>query len=576
MLLVLQFPIADLRSFVDAPDTRLRAVTDFAAIASQLGGRDDGPRPYIRHMGPLRRRQQGLDIAGEVFAFRGHRALRWAAGLSAVPHPRDGSRVPMRLRFRRFQPFADGRDGGAHRLARYELGWMLELGNAEPAALTPAELDRLVDTCLALPVSLAQYDAPGHWMRDVPLRDAGPWLARQLRWATVAKPHAAVDLPPEWTVQACKPALLVELGQAELSGDPAGALPASFPAAPDVRVHCRERRLGGQSLQCWTLRSPRASVDPTPDAASLPPEQAQPLRHLRVAVLRQHAEREVLACVLGALALPGRLQADGTRSGDPGSAAGVQLREYLLNGAALLARRQRQQRQLPIGLEPAADAVDEADPERRRRVQHQLAMVLGPETLASLRDALALLPMGSLEADEQIAALAAAHRPAPLHVAVSYAHVDERDTRLLTGLRHATHRDALEGSVHTWTDLRIDAGAPFHEAIEEAFNQADVIVLLLSPAFLASPYCMEREVPLALELARQGRAAVLPVEMVPCDWTSTALAAELQVLRPWGQALTACGNRLAAWAVVRHAIYRAGVRLAQRRAGASRPARAQG
>jgi hypothetical protein len=573
MLVLLQFPIADMRSFVDAPDTRLRAAIDFAAIASQQGAHE-GPRPYIRHMGPLRRRQQGLDVAGEIDAFRGRGALRWPPGLASVPHPRDGGPVPMRLLFRRFQPFTDGRSGQAHRLARYEIGWLLDATAGGRLPPGPAELDRLLDACLALPVSVAQYDAddPSHRRSGVPLSEAGPLIARQLRWAMAARPRSRVPLPEEWTLQACKPALLIEFGSGELDGDPAGAVQVVFRAAPEVRLHCRERRVAGQALQCWYARSHRVRVERTAQPPEDDPLRAQQMRNLRVAVLRQHAEREVLAGVLGCIALPGRLDADAGTEGDPTTIAGARLREYLLSGAALLARRNRRQGQLPIGVDagdegglaPAAEVVDQADAARRRSVQHQLSVRLGAQTMAALQQALELLPMGSLEADETVAALAAANRPPPLNVAVSYAHKDERDARLLSGLRDASHRDALEGVVKTWTDCRIEPGDDWRQEILDAFRQADVLVLLLSPAFLASSFCMEQEVPLALDLASRGEAAVLPVEAISCDWSKTPIAAKLQVLRPWNQALVSSGNRLAAWSVVRHAVYRAAVR-AQRR-----------
>jgi hypothetical protein len=580
MLVLVQFPIADLRSFVDAADTRLRAATDFAAMVTQQGGRAEGPRPYIRHMGPLRRRQEGLDVAGEMLAFRGRGALRWPAGLRTVPHPRDRAAVPIRMLFRRFQPYSDGHDGQAHRLARFEVGWLLDLKSDGRPPPTPAELNALLDTCLALPVTLSQYDAPGasHRVHDVPLLDAGPIIARQLRWAMVARPRSHADLPPEWTVQACKPALLVEFGDSELEGDPAGASQVVFRAAPGVRFHCRERRVAGHAVQCWYIRSHLRRVGRTVDDESTNLTGSQDLRRLRVAVLRQHAEREVLACVLGSLALPGRLQIGGSQGGEPTTAAGARLHSYLLNGAALLARRSRAQRQLPIageapqdgGLEPAAEVVDDADAYRRRSVQHQLTMALGAETMASLQDALKLLPMGSLEADEKVAGLAAADRPPPLRVAVSYAHRDERDTRLLSGLRDATHRDTLDGVVKTWTDWRVEPGDQWRQEILDGFGEADVIVLLLSPAFLASRFCMEQEVPLALELARQGQAAVLPVEAIACDWSKTPIT-ELQVLRPWNMAFTSSGNRLAAWSVVRHAIYRAAVRSTRRPGQSGQP-----
>ena len=54
-------------------------------------------------------------------------------------------------------------------------------------------------------------------------------------------------------------------------------------------------------------------------------------------------------------------------------------------------------------------------------------------------------------------------------------------------------------------------------------ESSGLFLLLVSPDFLASDYCMEREMERALERHRSGDARVVPIIVEPCDWTSTPL-----------------------------------------------------
>lgn len=103
----------------------------------------------------------------------------------------------------------------------------------------------------------------------------------------------------------------------------------------------------------------------------------------------------------------------------------------------------------------------------------------------------------------------------------SYAHEDE-------GFRDQLeiHLSMLKrsGLVSAWHDRRIIAGRPLHSAIDEQIEKADVILLLLSPNFLASDYCYEREAARALERHQSGSAVVIPVVVEPCDWLNSPFA----------------------------------------------------
>jgi hypothetical protein len=97
----------------------------------------------------------------------------------------------------------------------------------------------------------------------------------------------------------------------------------------------------------------------------------------------------------------------------------------------------------------------------------------------------------------------------------SYSHADEalRDQleKHLSGLQR-------QGIITSWHDRRIVAGTAFAEAIDQNIETADVILLLVSPDFIASDYCYEREMKQALARHRRGEARVIPVILRPCDW----------------------------------------------------------
>lgn len=100
----------------------------------------------------------------------------------------------------------------------------------------------------------------------------------------------------------------------------------------------------------------------------------------------------------------------------------------------------------------------------------------------------------------------------------SYSHKDEalRD-------RLELHLSALkrEGAISTWHDRRIAAGDVLGQSIDEQLERADIILLLVSPDFIASDYCHDVEMQRALVRHQEGTARVIPVILRPCDWQHT-------------------------------------------------------
>lgn len=79
-----------------------------------------------------------------------------------------------------------------------------------------------------------------------------------------------------------------------------------------------------------------------------------------------------------------------------------------------------------------------------------------------------------------------------------------------------------EGVIETWHDRRIGAGKEFGREISRNLEEADIILLLISPYFIASDYCYENEMGCAMKRHDEGTAQVIPVILHPCDWQNLA------------------------------------------------------
>ena len=75
-----------------------------------------------------------------------------------------------------------------------------------------------------------------------------------------------------------------------------------------------------------------------------------------------------------------------------------------------------------------------------------------------------------------------------------------------------------QGVIARWHDRRINAGQWVDHEISEHLESADIILLLVSPYFIASDYCYDVEMKRAIERHKQGDAHVIPVIIHPCDW----------------------------------------------------------
>lgn len=104
---------------------------------------------------------------------------------------------------------------------------------------------------------------------------------------------------------------------------------------------------------------------------------------------------------------------------------------------------------------------------------------------------------------------------APVEILFSYAHEDEKLRDKLE-----KHLSALKraNKIVCWHDRNIRAGDTWNLAISSHLDTAHIILLLVSPDFLASDYCNQVEVKRAMERHKKGEVTVIPVILRPCDW----------------------------------------------------------
>src|SRR5690242_12654153 len=103
------------------------------------------------------------------------------------------------------------------------------------------------------------------------------------------------------------------------------------------------------------------------------------------------------------------------------------------------------------------------------------------------------------------------NRP-PVQVFISYSSRDEQYREDLE-----THLSLLrrEGVLDLWHFRKIPAGDEWEKLISSQLENASLILLLVSPDFLASDYCYDIEMRHALEKHDAGTARVIPILVRP-------------------------------------------------------------
>ena len=84
--------------------------------------------------------------------------------------------------------------------------------------------------------------------------------------------------------------------------------------------------------------------------------------------------------------------------------------------------------------------------------------------------------------------------------------------------RHHLRAVELAYEIELWADTSLYAGHHWNATIQQAIDAAEIFVLLVSPAFIASHYIYDNEIP-AIRTRGSTGGLVLPVVLSRCFWS---------------------------------------------------------
>src|SRR5215218_1411116 len=117
-------------------------------------------------------------------------------------------------------------------------------------------------------------------------------------------------------------------------------------------------------------------------------------------------------------------------------------------------------------------------------------------------------------------------------------HLEELKTRLV-GLRP-------QGLITEWHEGMITPGHEWEEDTAGNLETSDMVLLLVTPDFMASQYIYEKEIDRAIERHERGEARVIPIIVGPARWEGTSLG-KLQALPQGTKPIITWANQDEAW-----------------------------
>ena len=130
-----------------------------------------------------------------------------------------------------------------------------------------------------------------------------------------------------------------------------------------------------------------------------------------------------------------------------------------------------------------------------------------------------------------------------LSIFVSYAHTDEK--WLVKLQQHLKVLSKYYNEIDCWDDTKIRGGDKWREEISIAIGKANVAILLVSTAFLASDFIANDELPPILRKAEEEGTRVLPLIVSPCDYEGSELAEFQAINSPDRTLADICDNEAA-------------------------------
>src|SRR4029077_7550258 len=104
---------------------------------------------------------------------------------------------------------------------------------------------------------------------------------------------------------------------------------------------------------------------------------------------------------------------------------------------------------------------------------------------------------------------------------ISYSH---RDEPLLERLHVHLAMLRRDGGISQWYDRDIRAGGTIDREVATQLESCELFLALVSPDFLNSGYCYEKEMKRAIQRHDAGGLVIVPVILEPCDWRASPLS----------------------------------------------------
>lgn len=114
-----------------------------------------------------------------------------------------------------------------------------------------------------------------------------------------------------------------------------------------------------------------------------------------------------------------------------------------------------------------------------------------------------------------------------------------KDQLLLQELKNHLMPLQREELISVWADTDITPGSEWEKEIDQQLDTARIILLLISPDFMASDYCYSQEMKQALNKHKKGEACVIPIILRSVSWQGTpigklqALPANTKPIKEW-------------------------------------------
>lgn len=144
---------------------------------------------------------------------------------------------------------------------------------------------------------------------------------------------------------------------------------------------------------------------------------------------------------------------------------------------------------------------------------------------------------------------------------ISYSHKDESLKEQLDTHLAILKRNQL---IEEWHDRKIVAGENWQSEIDRHLDDSDIVILLISPDFIASEYCYSVELKRAIERHEANQSLIIPVIVRPVNWTDAPFS-KILALPTDAKPVTTWNNIDEAWMNVSKEIQKAVSNLAKLR-----------